>query len=227
MIFDCYLGKVSLLEADTKQAQYLINNGVYIGEDEVKRCVKLLQGRSNPVMIDGGANHGLFGFSMRKKIPDLVVHAIEAQPTIYELICETVKLNSFENYTVYNKAISDNPGSIDVPVYDYNKRGSFGSVELLKTSNDVGQKPTGTVPVDILRIDDMNLDRVDFIKFDVEGMEIHALRGSIETIRKHKPVMYIEYKKVGKNNLQKYFDNELSGLYNFKWEGADVICTAK
>jgi len=227
MIHDCYLGKISLLETDTKQAQYLVRNNVYIGEKEVVACAKLLANTENPVMIDGGANHGLFSFSMRKKIPNLVVHAIEAQPRIYDLVCETVKLNSFDNYTVYNKALSDKSGSINVPTYNYNKKGSFGSVELLKTSKDVGQKPTGKVPIETIRIDDMGLDKVDFIKLDIEGMEIHALKGAMETIRKHKPVMFIEYLKVGKKHLQGYFNAELHKLYDFKWERADVICTAK
>ena len=44
----------------------------------------------------------------------------------------------------------------------------------------------------MISIDKMNLDRVDLIKIDVEGMEMEALNGAKDTIRTAKPHLIIE-----------------------------------
>ena len=226
-VFECYLGKIALLESDTKQAQYLMNNNVYIGEDEVKECVKLIAKRDNPVMIDGGANHGLFSLSMKNKLSNLTVHAIEAQSKIYSLLKESVALNSLENYHVYNKALSDSSGSIEVPLYDYTKRISSGSVELLTKSEDVGQEPIGYESIDTITIDSLELNKIDFIKLDVEGMEVHALKGALNTIQKYKPFLFIEYKKCGKTVIDNFIKTNFKNIYDLKFQKADVICIPK
>lgn len=227
MILDSYMGKLSLIPSDTKQAQRLINTGRYIGEDEVLLCAKLLKNIQSPVMIDCGANLGLFSYSLNAKLSDLTVHAYEAQPEVYKHLKESAELNNYRKYHTYNKAISDSSGVISVPTYDYSKTGSFGSVELLTTSKDVGQQPIGNVLIETVTIDNMKLPKVDFIKLDIEGMEIHALNGALNTIKKYKPLMYIEYLKVGKKKLSQWLNRELQELYNFDYKKADVVCTPK
>jgi FkbM family methyltransferase len=46
------------------------------------------------------------------------------------------------------------------------------------------------MPLDDI-VSDLHLDRVDFIKMDIEGSERHALRGAAETLRRFKPRMAI------------------------------------
>ena len=46
--------------------------------------------------------------------------------------------------------------------------------------------------VQSLTIDDLQLDRVDFIKIDVEGFETRVLKGGLQTIQKLLPVIYFE-----------------------------------
>ena len=48
----------------------------------------------------------------------------------------------------------------------------------------------------------MNLNRVDFIKIDVEGMEFEAVYGAAETIQRHTPHLLIENIKIDKQKMQ-------------------------
>jgi hypothetical protein len=47
--------------------------------------------------------------------------------------------------------------------------------------------------VDITSIDAMALPRLDFFKLDVEGYEVPALTGALDTIKKHRPWIWVEY----------------------------------
>jgi hypothetical protein len=47
--------------------------------------------------------------------------------------------------------------------------------------------------VDITSIDAMDLPRLDFFKLDVEGYEIPALTGALDTIKQHRPWIWVEY----------------------------------
>jgi len=51
--------------------------------------------------------------------------------------------------------------------------------------NGVGLTP-------VFRIDDLNLPHCDLIQLDVEGYELNALLGAIETIEKYKPLICVE-----------------------------------
>ena len=48
-----------------------------------------------------------------------------------------------------------------------------------------------TVEVDAIAIDTLDAERVDYIKYDVEGAEKEALLGSVNTIKAHKPALLV------------------------------------
>ena len=52
----------------------------------------------------------------------------------------------------------------------------------------------------MIAIDSLNLERLDFIKIDIEGMEVDALRGAESSLRKFKPQMLVE--KIKSNEVQ-------------------------
>ncbi|MBR2548468.1 MAG: FkbM family methyltransferase [Clostridiales bacterium] len=47
------------------------------------------------------------------------------------------------------------------------------------------------IDIDVVTVDSMDLDKVSFIKFDVEGSELEAIEGARETILRDRPVMKI------------------------------------
>lgn len=42
------------------------------------------------------------------------------------------------------------------------------------------------------RLDDFGINNVSLIKIDIEGHEIEAIKGGLETIKKSKPVIIVE-----------------------------------
>lgn len=53
-------------------------------------------------------------------------------------------------------------------------------------------KGTGNIAVPIRTLDSFEIDNVGFIKYDIEGYELKAVRGSEQTIKKFYPVIVVE-----------------------------------
>ena len=113
---------------------------------------------------------------------------------------------------------------MNVPCVDYCMPGSFGSLELVQTekSEDIGQKinPKKTTKVERARIDNLDLARLDFLKVDVEGMELDVLRGARRTLEASKPSMIIEIYKSEKEQILKIL-SELG--YKYVEMGFNVV----
>nr|WP_245933001.1 FkbM family methyltransferase [Caballeronia novacaledonica] len=97
-----------------------------------------------------------------------------------------------------------------VPQPDYHAPGSFGSLELREkgTTLGVGQEvsydPRKGAAVPMISIDSLALERVDFIKIDVEGMEMDVLKGAAETLKRCAPVLLVETLKSDANAIRTF-----------------------
>jgi FkbM family methyltransferase len=111
------------------------------------------------------------------KRADRVV-TIEADPRLAELLRRT-----FSRADVVQAAASDKCGKIDLWIPESGEVAGISSV-----SREVGRP----VRVDRITVDSLGLTDVRFIKLDVEGHELNALRGAAETIGRDRPALLIE-----------------------------------
>jgi len=68
----------------------------------------------------------------------------------------------------------------------FKKQGGFS-----KIINEQNSEQNNFISVPIKTIDSMNLENVSFIKMDIEGSELNALKGAEKTIAKNKPKLAI------------------------------------
>jgi FkbM family methyltransferase len=138
------------------------------------------------------------------------VLAIEAQERIYYALAGNIAINNCFNAAALNAAMADRPGVIMMPQPDYLAPASFGSLELRKSSNTefIGQPvdySEGKLrPVQGITIDSLEAPRIDFIKIDVEGMEMEVLAGAAQSIAKNKPAILIETIKADATKLSEW-----------------------
>jgi FkbM family methyltransferase len=120
------------------------------------------------------------------------VLAFEPQPVIYQLLCANLALNQITTVQAEPKGLGRRTGFAHIPVLDYGARENFGGLSLELVTEGV------KVPVAIL--DSYRLSRCDFLKLDVEGMELQVLEGGAETLHRLRPVLYVENDRQDKSH---------------------------
>jgi len=133
-------------------------------------------------MIDIGANVGNHSVFLSKYFGQVI--AIEPHPRNFLLLSANCMLA--DNILPINTALGSASGSANLSYNDENM--GAGSI-----ANNVGSKSV-TVPVNTLdnEIQLNDVQRIDFMKLDVEGLEHDVLKGAVGVIEKHKPVISIE-----------------------------------
>lgn len=141
------------------------------------------------VALDIGANIGVFTL----KMSDLVgksgkVLAFEPHPTNASQLQENIGLNNLENCSLYQIALGEETGLVQMPVVDPLNQ---GMAKIMDNSEASAIKVLCQRGDDIHEINE--LTRLDCIKIDTEGYELAVLTGLEQTIAKHNPVLLIEF----------------------------------
>jgi FkbM family methyltransferase len=138
------------------------------------------------VFFDVGANYGLLSFGLAKKFYKTVqFHLFEPNPSLVRSIERTRELYSSMRSLVNEVAVSDENG---VVLFDVDP-GQTGRSHI----TEVGGSPVPSIKLDDY-ISAAQLERIDFVKLDIEGYELSALRGAERALRNRTvKAVYFEY----------------------------------
>lgn len=138
------------------------------------------------MVLDIGANtghHSLFFSAHSKK-----VYSFEPFDKMFHLLENRIRDNDIKNIKAFNFGLGDTNQALDFFAPN-GKNNGIGSFIRSEFGENIGK-------LEIKKGDDvvtsLNLERIDFVKIDVEGMEVSVIKGLLDTINKFKPVMFIE-----------------------------------
>ncbi len=135
------------------------------------------------VMLDVGANVGNHGLFAAAYLGASCVVPIEPNPVAYKVLIENVFMNRLE-------------GQFDLRLLGYgltDVHAQGAGISFHERNVGSGRIVEGSGEIELLRGDDVFAEtQVDFIKIDVEGMEITVLQGLEETIARARPPMFVE-----------------------------------
>ena len=146
-----------------------------------------IQPRPGDVCIDGGACRGEVAIHFAHSVgPEGEVHAFEFVPQNLDFFQKSLALNPTlaPRIKVCPKALW-NESDIEMSFED-----SGPSSRITNGNNQSATLSASTIAIDDY-VAQENLNKVDFVKMDIEGAEIPALKGAAETIRKFKPKLAI------------------------------------
>ena len=130
--------------------------------------------KNNSVVVQAGGNCGLFVKPYASLFE--TVYTFEPDPKNFYCLVNNVYE---ENVIKMQACLGNEHKLVGLKIKKYN-------AGVTRVSTDPGMVPS-------IMIDDLALSGCDLIHLDIEGYEFFALQGAINTIKKYKPVIAIEW----------------------------------
>jgi FkbM family methyltransferase len=130
------------------------------------------------VALDIGANVGLWSRSLCKNFATVL---------------------AFEPVAMFRECLTRNVTDSNLQVKDFALGDQRTTATMIITEGNTGHThidpaSLGKGDTEVYRLDDLDLDTVDYIKMDCEGYEYRILQGAEQTIRRCRPVVVVEQK---------------------------------
>jgi hypothetical protein len=130
------------------------------------------------VALDIGANVGLWSRGLCKNFRTVV---------------------AFEPVAMFRECLIRNVVADNLQVKDFALGDKRTQATMIITEGNTGHThidpdTLGTGDTEVYRLDDLELDEVDYIKMDCEGYEYRILQGAEQTIKQCRPVVVVEQK---------------------------------
>ena len=141
-----------------------------------RRSIELCSKRGTA--LDIGANVGLWGRDLVDNFAKVV--AFEPVAVFRECLEKNVVGN---NFFISPLALGDHDTQATMIITEGNSGHSHLDPATL-----------GTGDVQVVKLDNLNIENVDYIKIDCEGYEYRVLQGAEQTVKRWRPIMVIEQK---------------------------------
>ena len=155
--------------------------GTYVLEEDILRCWEAAA-KGAKVILDVGANAGIYSLAALAIQPNAIVHAFEPTPEIAARLRATAKLNGLDHLHIHEAAVHNKNGQATLK----RCRGELGTNEGMNfISRDLGDSRTErvqTVCVDQF-CRDQSINHIDLLKLDIQGQEHSALEGAERLIK--------------------------------------------
>jgi len=154
----------------------------------------------SPLLTDGmycldvGSNIGYYACLESNAVGNTgKVISIEPSPINYKYLKKNIELQNMSNTEVYNFACGNKNGEIQFLVSDRSNWSRVATEKFIDAPPDAILQ-TINVPVKTidLLIEEKSLQRLDFIRMDVEGYEVNIVEGMHQTLEKFKPLLHME-----------------------------------
>lgn len=160
------------------------------------------------LVFDIGGNIGYYSIALAK-MRDATIHAFEPIESTYKQLVANVYYNGVQDRVrINNFGLFDKSGELTFYVY----KQDFGNASAAIMHEE---KENEKIVCKVEQLDEyvkeQGVERIDFIKLDVEGAEIFALRGGLKSIEKHKPILFVEMLRKWAAKYG-YHPNEIIGM---------------
>ena len=197
--------KISASNQKNKTSHALLKKCNFDDQSELD-MIKKFSKKKNIFLLDCGCNYGFYSFFTASLSDKNSIIAIEASSKTAEDFKKNLILNNFKNIVLKNLAVSDTDG--ETIVFNESKNDWESSLNHSKFDS-IKEINVKTNKIDTILCDYNLADYFLFIKLDIEGHELQAIKGSTNIIKKYNPIFIIE--------LSKYiFENNHDNFIFFK-----------
>lgn len=165
---------------------------IFLGEwDNVLRTAVLARLDWSSVVLDVGASVGAWTVPLARALgPAARVYAFEPVPSNRARLERAVLANCLTNVTVSALALGDGSKQVDMWLRSSVTGADTGTAAIVAAGG-------GHLTVEMRQLDEWAdatvLQRLDFIKLDVEGAELMVLEGAHRTVTRFRPLILAEF----------------------------------
>jgi FkbM family methyltransferase len=143
-------------------------------------------------VIDVGANIGITAVMAAALVDPGQVVAIEPVPATFAHLEANVARSGLVNIDCVRAAAAAEEGEVGLVTLAGSNFAAFvGYENVLRRYTAYDEIPVRALSLDQI-VAEVGLDRVDFIKIDVEGYELEVLRGARRTLSSFRPMVFLE-----------------------------------
>lgn len=167
------------------------------GLPDMDHAIKLCQHKR--VAVQAGGHAGLWPKRLRQHFDHVVT--FEPEPVLFE--CMTRNCDGWQ---------------IEMHQLGLARHSGVAAMRPAMSAGGHRIEPDGMMPIRVIALDDMALPICDAIFLDVEGYEVEALSGALETIKRCRPVLHVEELPRAKHAIREFMasnDYELAGRAGF------------
>jgi FkbM family methyltransferase len=188
---------------------------VYLGKGFEHKTVKLMKEhvKSGMVVFDIGANIGMYSLLLSNLVGEKgTVYAFEPDPDTFLMLNENIKLSKKNNIIPVKAALSSENSFATLNKPSINSGDAFNYIKILDTKSD----ETNLNLIETITLDDFiasnNINKIDFMKIDIEGAEFLCLQGAKKLLKSNNaPSIVCE----SNENYLERFNQRLSDLILF------------
>ena len=184
--------------------------------------------KSDGVALDIGAHHGKYTTDLAQIFKH--VYAFEPHPENLIQLRKRIKTKAHPNITVIEKAIAIESGKGKLYTARSNK-GGHSIARIVAEKEKWGHKVSEFLDVEFISLDDfieqnsVAMEKLEFIKMDIEGAEAFVFQGATKTLQDFKlDIMLETHQTYEMHPLYEFFTDAGYTWYNSKM---DEIATIK
>lgn len=201
----CRYGLMIYNRKDIYQGKSFEHFGEYSEEEALLYKKFIKEGDS---VFDVGANIGSFTILFSRLVgKNGFVVAMEPERHNFYTLCGNISINNLTNVHCFQYAIGENAGVMNIPELNHEQIQNHGGIELNPKMNVETGYTVNLTTIDLISTP----KKCSFIKIDIEGMELQALKGGKDKILNDKPILYVENDRQEKaQDVIDFITNELN-----------------
>lgn len=169
------------------------------------------------VIFDVGANIGSVTLAAARSFPNAHIYSFEPVRATYQILCENTKSYG-KRIITYNFGFFNVSKKFDIHITSFHGANSILDQSLNHKNVHPHIKEIGTENIEVCTIDSFmsnrNIDKIDIIKIDVEGVEKEVIEGGWETFKNKVDNVFIELSFLRRNRESAYWIEICKLLYD-------------
>lgn len=180
--YNIFNNNITVFDFPTSQSPDQIYNEI---KDDVYN-IQNVNFRDGDIVLDLGANIGIFSIALAKKYPKIKIFAFEPLEKNYNNLLRGIKANNIDNIIPINCAITSNSRKV-LAVSSINLSGGAmvlekESINEINTNNFIINSVNSISLVEIF--EKFDIKRIKLLKMDIEGFEYEVIKNSWEVLNK-------------------------------------------